>query len=270
MWKRIYLSLTLLILIGFHQAEAQDSQSISLSTQGMLLEPLSYVYKQNELREANATLCVINTSNEGPHWFLLNSIQPGLNERIGSISAALGLITDIKASSDGKYLAVLSVGEGHPLLEVIDLPQLLGKKTYTVLHKIDPYPGVVEIQSWQGLQLHFESDMLLMHRDKTSGRVPPDLALSSQEIFALNALTGEISGVSEGAKNPANHYSKILMDQYANETQKDAALAKLLSLNPDDVTISYLLKVLDQEQDPKRILRLLDEINKLREKPEKE
>ena len=217
-----------------------------------------------ESLELDRILCVINTSNEGPQWFLLNSVLRGENERIASISAASELISDIKAAPDGEYLAVLSVGEGHPVLEVIDLPKLLEEKTYTVLHKLDPYPGVIEIHSWDGVRLQVSSDMLLTYRDKTDGRVPEDLRLSWQETFALNVLTGEISGVSDGAKNPAEHYSRVLMDQQTSEAEKDAALSKLLASDSDDMAISFLLKILEKEQNPKRILRLLDEIDKLR------
>ena len=262
----MYFIVALVILVWSYQTEAQNTQENALKPPGMVLEPLKYVSNQNEPVEVNATLCVINTSNEGPQWFLLSSDVLGMNERLGFFSAALMLITEIKASADGKYLAVLSVGEGHPMLEVIDLSKLFQKKSYTVLHTIDPYPGFVNIRSWEGTQLQIDSDVLLTRRDKKTGRVPPELTLSASEIFVLNVLTGEISGVSEGAKNPSEHYSRVLMDQKASETEKDAALSILLTLNPDEKTISYLLNVLEQEKDPKRILKLLDEISKLRGK----
>lgn len=265
MWKRICWIVILLTLIGVHRTKAQNTQEITLSTQGVLLTPLQYMYRNNSRIEVNSALCVINTSNEGPQWFLLSSDNWSLNKRIGSISADLMLISDIKASPDGKALAVLSVGEGHPVVEVIDLPLLLQEKKYRVLHKIDPYPGSIEIRSWEdNVRVQIGSDMLLTYRDKTSGRVPPELALSWQETFALNVLTGEISGVSDGAINPAEHYSRVLSDQQANDSEKDAALSKLLSLSSDDMTIMYLLKLLDKERDPKRILRILEELDKLR------
>jgi hypothetical protein len=56
------------------------------------------------------------------------------------------------------------------------------------------------------------------------------------------------------------------MDQRTSEAEKDKALSILLTLNPDEQTITYLLKALDQEKDPKRVLRLLEEIKKLRGK----
>lgn len=248
--------LVLLIFIGSYYTEAQNIQDIKLNEQhGVLLTPF----------KADSALCVINTSNEGPQWFVLSSDNWNLNERIGSISGTLPLISDIKASPDGNSLAVISVGEGHPVLEVIDLALLLQEKKYHVLQKIDPYPGTIEIRSWEdSVRLHIASDMPLTRIDKTSGRVPPDLAFSWQETFALDILTGEISGVSEGAINPAEHYSRVLMNQQANESEKDAALSKLLRLDSEEMTMLYLIKLLDKEQDPKRVLKILEELEKLR------
>jgi hypothetical protein len=255
----MYWLLLVLMLIGVSVAEAQNPQESSPKLPGMLLEPL-------KSPESKMVLCVINTQNDGPQWFVFNADAWGQNERLGSFDAALMLITEIKASADGQYLAVLSVGEGHPMLEVIDLPKLLQSKSYSVLQTIDPYPGVVAFQSWNGSQLQIDSDVFLTRRDPKTGRVPDEMTLSTQETFALNVLTGEITGISEGAKNPITYYTKMLMDQRASEAEKDKALSNLLTLNPDEQTIAYLLKVLDQEKDPKRVLRLLEEIKKLRGK----
>ncbi len=265
MRKRSYVIAALLIFIGSYCAEAQNIQEEPVSEQGVLVTPLNYIYENDKRTEVHSVVCVVNTSNEGPQWFLLSSGNWQLNQRIGSISADLMLISDIEASPDGKSLAVLSVGEGHPILEVIDLPLLLQKKSYRVLHKIDPYPGTIEIRSWEdNIWLHIASDMVLTGTDKTSGRVSSELALSWQETFALNTVTGDIAGVSEGAINPAEHYSQVLMDQQVNESEKDAALSKLVNLTSDEMTMMYLINLLDKERDPKRILRILEELDKLR------
>jgi hypothetical protein len=218
------------------------------------------------LPAGNAILCVIHTNNEGPQWFLLSSTGWNLNERIGSVSATQGLITALKASPDGKFLAVLSVSEGHPMLEVVDLKQLLSEKTYTVLQEINPYPGTIEILSWEGDLLQVSSDMLLTQMYPSSKQVPAELRLSWSETFSLQPITGKISGISEGAKNPAEHYSKTLLDPQATDAEKDLALSKLITMQSEQVSVSYLLEVLDQEQDPRRINKLLDEIAKLRSK----
>lgn len=247
-------------------AAAQNNSEQVLTQPGMVMARLKYVYKQTEPTAGDALVCIINTQNEGPQWFLLNADAEGKNERLGGIAAKLGFIAEIKASADGKYLAVVSSGEGRRLLEIIDLPKLLQKKTYAVLHAIDPAPGTITLRAWDGPQLQIGCDMLLTRRDPKTGRVPPELALAAPETFALNVLTGQLTGVSDGAQNPAAHYSKVLMDQQASQSEKDAALSTLLSLKPDAATMTYLLKALDQEKDPKRILKLLEEIKKLRGK----
>jgi hypothetical protein len=186
------------------------------------------------------------------------------NQHLGPISPGFKFIHTIRASEDGQYLAVILLGEGHPLLEVIDLPQLLQKKRYQVFQTIDPYPGTIKIEAWNGAQLRVKSDMLLTHWDKSTGRVPPDMVLSWQETFILNILTGQISGVPDGGGKLAEHYARVLLDQHTTESEKDRALAKLLSLHSGKISLPFLLKILEQEHDPKRMNQLLDEISKLR------
>ena len=91
------------------------------------------------------------------------------------------------------------------------------------------------------------------------------MRLSADETFALNIVSGQVSAVSDGAKNPAEHYAKILLDENAGDAAKNAALNKLMTMHSKELTLQYLLKVLDQEKNPERINRLLDLINKLRE-----
>ncbi|GAK61369.1 C4-type Zn-finger protein [Candidatus Vecturithrix granuli] len=252
------------MLLSASSSSAQINQELLVNIRGILFEPLQNVSRGNQRLAEGATLCVINTQNEGPQWFLLNTDSIGVNEQLGSISASLALITSIKASPDGQYLAVVSVGEGHPILEVVNLPQLLQIKSYQVLQTIDPYPGSLEIQEWKDGQLYVKSDVLLTEMDKKSGRVPSEYDLSWQETFALNVISGKITGISEGAKNPVEHYTQILLNQQTSELEKDVALAKLLSLGQGELTLSTLIKLLEQEQNPKRINKLLDQISILR------
>lgn len=249
------LGMMLLMLVGGYQIEAQDAQENASSAYGVLIEPL-------EQGGTESAICVVNMKEQEPYWFLLALMG---NTQIGTISAALHQIADIKASSDGKYLAVLSVGEGHPILEVIELPTLLTQKTYTVLHTIDPYPGTIDIRSWKGMRLHVGSDMLLTHQENPNERVPSELMLATPEIFALSMVTGEISGISEGAKNPVMHYAKVLEDPRASNREKENALSFILGLDSADISIADLTGVLEQEQDPKRILKLLEKIEQLRQ-----
>jgi hypothetical protein len=233
---------------------------------GVLLDTFQYAGDPaRDLPAHEATLCVIQTSNEGPQWFLLNAGHSGDHRRIGALSAALRLINALDVAPNGRYLAVVSVGEGHPILEVVDLPKLLQGATYTVLHTLDPYPGEIAIDTWHGSKLHVKSDMLLTRLDPESNRVPAQWQLTSLETFALNVPTGDVSGVSEGAQNPAEHYADILLDPRTSDSERDEALTTLRRLNSNEALIMHLLKALEQEQDPKRINQLLEEIRKLRQ-----
>lgn len=246
------MSLALLLILA--PAGAQDLEKNSCNIQGISIETLPL---------ENISICVVNTSNAGAQWFLISSTG---NQHVGPVSPGFKTINVLKASQDGRYLAVHSVAEGHSLIEMVDLQQLVQTKAYQVLHSIDPYPGHVEIDSWKGGQLYVKSDMLLTRPDRETGRYSADMSLSWMETFAMNAASGQISGVSDGAINPAEHYAQVLFDQNATESQKDKALVKLLTTHSGQLGLPLLIELLENEQDPKRMNKLLDEINALREK----
>ncbi len=252
MWKQIGLIVIILALAFQPRGEAQTPQDESYHTPpGVIFESLP---------SSDATLCVINLRDAEPQWFLLNSTG---NTPLGALSAAFGYVNTIKASPDGRYLAVISVGEGHPMLEIIELSKLIQQRAYLVVQHIDPYPGVISLEAWEGLQVHVRSNMLLTRLDKSTGRVPDSMVLGWEETFALSVLTGEITGISEGAKNPAAHYASVLLDENASEAQKDAALTQLLNAHSGELAVTELINVLEHEHDPKRINKILDEISKL-------
>ena len=253
MRKSIFWLGLICLTIGAH-AHAQTAQPSPYSV------PMGIVFES--IPGNMTTVGVVNTNNAGPQWFLLRGDG---NQHIGSISPGFNIVDDMKASENGQYLAVLSVGEGHPVVDVIDVNALLGKKAFQVLQHVDPYPGIVSLDGWNGANLIIKSDMLLTERDMKTGRMSSDMRLSADETFALNIASGQVSAVSDGAKNPAEHYAKILLDENAGDAAKNAALNKLMTMHSKELTLQYLLKVLDQEKNPERINRLLDLINKLRE-----
>lgn len=243
--------MSLVLLLIAVQAGALQPGETSCDIQGISVETLPL---------GEGSILVVNTNNAGAQWFLVT--QTG-NQHIGPVSPGFRTINMIEASQDGRYLAVHSIGEGHTQVELIDLQQLIRSKRYQVLHRIEPYPGQVEFVEWKGGQLYVKSDMLLTHPDKETGRYSPDMILSWMETFAMNPATGRLSGVSDGARNPAEHYAKVLLDKSATESQKDKALVKLLSTHAGRLELPLLIKILEQEQDPKRMNQLLDEINAL-------
>ncbi len=227
---------------------------------GILIEPFE---------DSDSGLCAVSSS-DGAHWFWLNARNSGMNESLGIFETAFHLVDSIKASPDGRYLAVMSVGEGHPIIEVVDLPQLLNQQQYTVLHSINPYPGVANIEGWQGAELQIASDILLTHRDPVTGDVPEKFMLVGDEVFGFNAATGAIRGVSEGAQSPAKHYARILTDPQADEGSKMQALTGLLNLEQNELTIEDIFKMIEQEDDPQRLIKLLDIVEQIRQKTEQQ
>ena len=139
-------------------------------------------------------LCVINTGNEnGAYWFILKDM--GRGRELGSNLSCLYQVDHILPSPDNRYLAVLSVGEGHPMVEVIDLEKLRLHSKYAVLQTIDPYPGIVSIDRWDGAHLIVNSNAPLTQR-KEDGRVDPDPMLPKDEAFSLDVATGEIKSTT--------------------------------------------------------------------------
>lgn len=62
---------------------------------------------------------------------------------------ALHQITELSVSPDGQSLAVMSVGEGHPILEWVAVAPLRDRGDYQVLCEQNPYPGTIWMQGWQ-------------------------------------------------------------------------------------------------------------------------
>lgn len=73
-------------------------------------------------------------------------------------ATALHQIDQLIPSADGHWLAVLSVGEGHPWLEIVDLPALR-RGEYRAACSINPYPGVLSLDAWLGDALRIGSDV---------------------------------------------------------------------------------------------------------------
>ena len=158
----------------------RDINKKDLQAKGVLLQSIG----DEEL------LCVINTEDEtGAHWFILKDM--GRSREIGSNLSCLHLVDHILPSPDNRYLAVLSVGEGHPMAEVIDLEKLRLQSKYVVVQEIDPYPGTVSIERWDGAYLIVNSNVPLTQR-RENGRVDRELILPKDEAFSLDVATGEI------------------------------------------------------------------------------
>ena len=171
---------TVIFMLIAHCVFTRDITEKNLQEKGVLLQSIG----NEEL------LCVINTEDEnGAHWFILKDM--GHSREIGSNLSCLHQVHQILPSPDNRHLAVLSVGEGHPMVEVIDLEKLRLQSKYVVLQEIDPYPGTVSIDRWDGSYLIVYSNVPFTLRNE-DGRVDPDLILPKDEAFSLDVATGEI------------------------------------------------------------------------------
>lgn len=92
-------------------------------------------------------------------WHLLcGSAEPTL---LGCDLTAMHQVTSLSVSPDRKRLAVISVGEGHPIIELVDLPRLLKQRKYTSLCTFNPFPGTLNVTGWNKSEALVESDVLL-------------------------------------------------------------------------------------------------------------
>jgi hypothetical protein len=79
--------------------------------------------------------------------------------RLGCDVTELHQVAEIKASPDGRWLALISVGEGHPILEIADLREWRKLDRYQSPCSVNPYPGTISMGDWQAGQLRIESDL---------------------------------------------------------------------------------------------------------------
>lgn len=65
----------------------------------------------------------MNLNEDEAQWFILKDAR--LSERIPVAPHALSRVDDFQISPAQLFLAMVSVGEGHPILDVVDLKNLL-------------------------------------------------------------------------------------------------------------------------------------------------
>lgn len=104
-------------------------------------------------------LLVLNLSDHSQPWYLLDG--PSGSVSLGEQLAGFYQVHALSVSPDQRYLAVLSAAEGHPLVEVFDLPALLQQQSQTPLYQLNPYPGAIELIGWQQQSLLVASNVPL-------------------------------------------------------------------------------------------------------------
>lgn len=84
---------------------------------------------------------------------------------LGCDTTELHQVADLQVAPDQQWLAVISVGEGHPMLEVVALSDWLAGKPYRAQCTINPYPGTIHAERWDAGRLRVVSDVDLRIED---------------------------------------------------------------------------------------------------------
>jgi hypothetical protein len=208
---------------------------------------------ENELK-----LCVLNLSEDEAQWFILKEAR--LSERIPVAPQSLSTVDDFQISPTQSFLAIVSVGEGHPILDVVDLKRLLEHKIVKSLLSINPYPGLIHIEKWQKEQLIVVTDRLLTYSTSTETEKSYPLGLSEGEKFALEIATGKITPLTPHARNPIRFYSQQLYNSHQWEVTE--AITALVSLQADKA-IPILQQALKHHQNTEIKKALREAIEKL-------
>lgn len=117
--------------------------------------------------------------DERPACWRLDCVDAAPKE-LGCDLTAMHQVAEVTIAPDQQWMAVVSVGEGHPFVETVALPDFLAGKPYAALCTINPYPGTLGIDGWEPDSLRLLSDVDLM---LTQGR---DLDAGLERHFRLN------------------------------------------------------------------------------------
>ncbi len=106
------------------------------------------------------------------------------------INQSMSQLRNLAVSPDRKYLAMLTSGEGHPILDIFDLTGLLEKRAAKPLHTVDPYPGWVEIIGLREGKVAVRSDAPLDDPKRAELPLAKRKLLPKARVFLLESAKG--------------------------------------------------------------------------------
>ena len=172
------------------------STSIVFSQSSLCKLDSTSVVIKNTFKDSVSTECcliVINPDMNKAEWFVLR------NESIHKLEyppEQFMRVDDVIISADNKYLAYVSVGEGHPVLEIVDFSnfkKLKFNKKHKVMFGVNPYPGYISVtKQFDNDKLVVESDMSL---DKIDAGGDYKKQYDESRKFEINLITKKIKEV---------------------------------------------------------------------------
>lgn len=205
---------------------------------GFIVLPIHFLFVDGQTRPVSELLCIVPASPETTEfdWFRIDRKTRQATKMHTRLEAS-----HLLRSPDGKYLAVNGSYEGIQTIEIVDLPALMRRDTYTVIDEISSFPGSVSMEEWKGRELHVTSDMLLSHEGR-NGR----LFLLSDEIFAWNVETGAVVAQSASLRDPVQYFCDKVSNPQGND--RELAILALFHLKKQSA-ISCLESALGTESD---------------------
>ena len=173
---------------------AADAQTIELcrkesaDNESIVSVPIRTLFVDGGTMPVDEMLCAVHARNEN---------EPGIGQ---------GEVTQFAPSPDGKYLAVAYSAEGHPSIEIVDLPALIRDRQYKSFSLVGAYPGFVSIDRWEAGALIVKSDMLL--HVPLSSRAE----LFTTEAFSWDVRSGKLKPLSDALNEPVRYFSARLHD----------------------------------------------------------
>jgi hypothetical protein len=184
-----------------------------------------------EQLDADSALMVLNSDpmvwrgSTVIQWKLITKSEGARD--LGDVALCMGAPAILDASPDRKYLAVISAGEGHPCLEVLDLAALLeGQGSHEVYHAPNVDMGTISLDGWQGDTLLVRSDLLLtLELDPKEGSVWNDFPFDEEQSYAIEVPSGRITALGKDAKDPVHYFAGRLASQ--DEYERESAVRAL-------------------------------------------
>lgn len=142
----------------------------------LCLPALAFADGGEVLRAELSARCAIEVDirrDEQPACWRLDCVDQTPRE-LGCDLTSMHQVAGLNPDASGEWLAVLSVGEGHPFVEVVPLPPWLEQGHYLAQCTINPYPGTIDVEAWKDGQLWLRSDVDLQQPEGERSIDQPD------------------------------------------------------------------------------------------------